>query len=106
VEKDKFYEVQGSKRLIGRGAQHSTTAWWYPFGIETRRLSNIRCTYVYQGVATRNGATTREILAHRTGVQPNFAFTEFYEVQLALSRILGRISNILQRPSNRKKYVK
>jgi hypothetical protein len=32
---------------------------------------------VYQGVATRNDATTREILAHRTRTQPNFAFTEF-----------------------------
>jgi hypothetical protein len=32
---------------------------------------------VYQGDATRNDATTREILVHRTGTQPNFALTEF-----------------------------
>jgi hypothetical protein len=36
---------------------------------------------LYQGVATRNGATTREILAHRTGAQPNFALTGFSEVR-------------------------
>src|SRR5215213_9877392 len=30
-------------------------------------------TVVYQGVATRNIATTREILAHQTGARPNFA---------------------------------
>jgi hypothetical protein len=32
---------------------------------------------VYQGVATRNDATTREILVHRTGALLNFAITEF-----------------------------
>jgi hypothetical protein len=30
---------------------------------------------VYQGVATRNAPTTREILAHRTGAEPNFLVT-------------------------------
>jgi hypothetical protein len=60
-----------------RRSKHSATARWHPSGAETRRLSTIRCTFVYQGVATRNGATTREILAHRTGAQPNFACTEF-----------------------------
>jgi hypothetical protein len=56
-----FCEVQGSKRLIGRRRQHSRAAWWHPFGIETSRLSSIRCTVMYQGVATRNIPTTREI---------------------------------------------
>ena len=55
---EEFSEVHRSKRLIGQGGQHSTTAWWHPFGIETWRLSSIRCTAMYQGVATRNGATT------------------------------------------------
>jgi hypothetical protein len=36
---------------------------------------------VYQGVASRNGTTTREILAHRTGDRPNFALTEFSQVR-------------------------
>src|SRR5215213_7430572 len=36
---------------------------------------------VSQGVATRNGATTREILAHLAGARPNFALTEFSEVR-------------------------
>ena len=36
---------------------------------------------MYQGVATRNAPTTREILAHRTGSRPNFAFTAFSEVR-------------------------
>jgi hypothetical protein len=56
-------------------------AWWHPFGIETRPLSSIRCTVMYQGVATPNGANTREILAHRTGARPNFVLTEFSEVR-------------------------
>src|SRR5215211_5217593 len=58
VVEEEFSEVRGSKRLIGSGSQHSTTAWRHPFGVETRRLRSIRCTVMYQGVATRNGATT------------------------------------------------
>jgi hypothetical protein len=53
-----FSEVRGSKRLIGHRGQHFTTAWWHPLGIETRRLSSIRCTVMYQEVATRNSVTT------------------------------------------------
>ena len=34
----------------------------HPVGVKTHRLGTIRCTDLYQGVATRNGATTREIL--------------------------------------------
>jgi hypothetical protein len=37
---------------------------------------------MYQGVATRNDATTREILVHRSGPLLNFGFTEFYEVRM------------------------
>jgi hypothetical protein len=50
-------------------------------GVETRQLRAIRCAIVYQGVATRNDATTREILVHRTGAMLNFVMTEFSEVR-------------------------
>jgi hypothetical protein len=56
--KDEFSEVRGSKRRIGRSAKHSTTAWRHPCGVETLRLGSSSCTFLYQGVATRNGATT------------------------------------------------
>jgi hypothetical protein len=49
----------------------------HPFGVKTPRLGSSSCTYVYQGVATRNDATTREFLSHRTGAMPNFALTAF-----------------------------
>jgi hypothetical protein len=68
-----FSEVRGSKRPIRRSGRHPTTACWAPFGVETWRLRTFRCTFVYQGVATRNGATTREIPAHKTWARPNFA---------------------------------
>ena len=42
-----FSEVAGSKRPIGRSAKHSTTAWWHPLGLQTRRLGAFRCTVVY-----------------------------------------------------------
>jgi hypothetical protein len=58
VSEGEFSEVQGSKRIIGRRGPHSRAAWWHPLGIETRRLSSIRCTVIYQEVATRNSATT------------------------------------------------
>src|SRR5215208_729372 len=74
---EEFSEVHGSKRPIRRSAKHSTTAWRHPFGVKTLRLGSSSCTVVYQGVATRNDATTREILAYRTGTRPNFALTEF-----------------------------
>jgi hypothetical protein len=35
---------------------------------------------MYQGVATRNDATTREILVRRTGALLNLGFTEFSEI--------------------------
>jgi hypothetical protein len=38
-----------------------------PLGLKRPRLGSSSCTFLYQGVATRNGATTREILAPRTG---------------------------------------
>jgi hypothetical protein len=81
-KKVEFSEVRGSKRPMICSGKYSTTAWRHRFGFETRRLGTFRCTFVYQGVATRNGATTREIPAHRTGVQPNFASTEFSEVRM------------------------
>src|SRR5215213_9481775 len=58
-----------------------------PLGVKTLRLGSSSCTVMYQGVATRNGTTTREILAHWTEDQPNFALTEFSEVRMY--RILG-----------------
>jgi hypothetical protein len=51
-----------------------------PFVVNTQRLGTIRCAVVYQGVATRNDATTQEMLAHRTMAQANFVMTEFSEV--------------------------
>jgi hypothetical protein len=39
-----------------------------PLGSKRLRLGSRSCTIVYQGVATRNGATTREILAWRLPV--------------------------------------
>jgi hypothetical protein len=38
----------------------NSTAWWHLLGVETRRLRSIRCPVVYQGVATRNTATTSQ----------------------------------------------
>jgi hypothetical protein len=62
-----FSEVRRSKRPTEIGSRHPRAAWWHCFGVEMPRPSSVRCAVVYQGVATRNGATTREILAHRTG---------------------------------------
>jgi hypothetical protein len=73
VEKEKFSEVHGSKQPLRRSGKHSTTAWWHPFSVKTLRLGSSSCTVVYQGVATRNGATTREILAFPARAQLNFA---------------------------------
>jgi hypothetical protein len=53
-----FSEVRCSKRRIRRSAKQSTTAWRHPFGVKTLRLGSSSCTVMYQGVATRNGATT------------------------------------------------
>jgi hypothetical protein len=80
VGEDEFSEVRGSKQPLRRSGKHSTTAWGHPFGVETLRLGSSSCTIVYQGIATRNYATTREILAYRTGTQPNFVMTAFSEV--------------------------
>src|SRR5215217_3653635 len=80
--REKFSEVRDSKQSVRRSGKHSTTAWWHPFSAGTLRLGSSSCTIVYQGVATRNNATTREILAHRMGTQPNFAITAFYEVRV------------------------
>src|ERR671911_2854001 len=78
--KDEFCEVHGSKRFLYVPAKPLTTGSATPFVVKTPQLGTIRCSVVYQGVATRNGATTQEMLAHRTGVQVNFALTEFSEV--------------------------
>src|SRR5215203_1224276 len=53
-----FCEVHGSKQLLRRSAKHSTTAWWHTVSVETLRLGSRSCTNLYQGVATRNDATT------------------------------------------------
>src|SRR5215208_6703244 len=66
VSEDEFSEVHSSKRPIRSHAKHPTTAYWYPCSVEKRRLGAFRCTNVYQGVATRNDATTREFRGHRT----------------------------------------
>jgi hypothetical protein len=52
--------VRGGKQPTRRSSKHSTTAWWHLLGVETRRLRSIRCPVVYQGVATRNTATTSQ----------------------------------------------
>jgi hypothetical protein len=82
-KKEEFSEVRCSKRPIICGGKYSTTAWRRRFGFATRRLGTFRCTNVYQGVATRNGATTREISHPRTGPKPNFALRGFSKVATA-----------------------
>jgi hypothetical protein len=82
-----FSEVHRSKQLLyGPPSPHQQAAP-HPFGIRARRLRSIRCTFVYQGVATRNSVTTREILTHRTGAMLNFALTEFYELRARSPRM-------------------
>src|SRR5215213_4261644 len=61
LEKEEFSEVHGSKQPLRRSGKHSTTACWHPFSVETLQLGSSSCTVVYQGVATRNIPTTREI---------------------------------------------
>src|SRR5215211_9011846 len=73
VSEGLFSEVRRSKRPIECRGRHSFTARWTLFCARIRRVGAIRCTNVYQGVATRNGATTREILAHRAGVRRSSA---------------------------------
>jgi hypothetical protein len=80
VDKGVFSEVRRSKQPIRRTAKRQKTAWRDPVGLLTRRLRYSRCTIVYQAVATRNEATTGEIPAHWTAVEPNFRWTAFYEV--------------------------
>src|SRR5215204_2275860 len=41
--------------------------WRTPLGSKRLRLGSSSCTSLYQGVVTRSGATTREILVHRAG---------------------------------------
>ena len=53
-----FSKVRRSKRTVERTSKHYTKAWRHPFGVETQRPSSVRCIVMYQGVATRNGATT------------------------------------------------
>src|SRR5215212_8071947 len=72
-----FSDVRRSKQPFRPSGKHSTTTSQHTRGVEAWRLSAIRCTILYQGVATRNGATTGEILHPRTGAQPNFASTEY-----------------------------
>ena len=72
-----FCEVRGSKQPIRHSGYPMTEDPGAPFGVKTLRLGSSSCTDVYQGVATRNGATTREIVAYRTESQPNFAMMEF-----------------------------
>jgi hypothetical protein len=74
-----FSEVRRSNRLVYAAAAPPRKPLLYPCGLRTRRLSSVRCTVVYQGVATRNGATTQEILNIRTGATPNCASTAFSE---------------------------
>jgi hypothetical protein len=66
-KRGQFSEVQGSKRPLERGGKHPWAASHSSFGVETGRLRTVRCIFVYQGVAPRNCATTREILVHLIG---------------------------------------
>src|SRR5829696_7174505 len=81
-----FSEVHSSKRPTELSRKRPRAAWWHRFGVETHLPSSVRCAAVYQGVAARNAPTTREILAHMTGAEPNFAFTAFSEVGTQHSR--------------------
>src|SRR5215218_9659842 len=58
-----FSEVGGSKQPIRRSGKSSITTWWHPFSVKTLRFGSSSCTVLYQGVATRNSATTGEIRA-------------------------------------------
>src|SRR5215218_596858 len=58
-----FSEVGGSKQPIRRSGKSSITTWWHPFSVKTLRFGSSSCTVLYQGVVTRNGATTGEIRA-------------------------------------------
>src|SRR5918995_964280 len=55
-----FSEVRRSKRPDKPGHKHPRGAWRGFFGVLKPRRGSVRCSVVYQGVATRNGATTRE----------------------------------------------
>src|SRR5919112_5808032 len=57
-KKGEFSEVRSSKRPTEIGSWHSRAAWQHLFGVETPRQSSVRCSVVYQGVATRNSTTS------------------------------------------------
>ena len=61
---DEFSEVHSSKRSTKRCSERSRAGRWHPIGVETRRFGAFCCHVVYQGVATRNHATTREIFGN------------------------------------------
>jgi hypothetical protein len=62
---EEFSEVHGSKRFLYVPPSPCLRALLPPFVVKTLRLGTIRCTFLYQGVATRNSATTREMLAQQ-----------------------------------------
>src|SRR5215212_3673768 len=86
--KVEFSEVRCSKQPLRRSGKHSTTEWRHLFSVQTLRVGS-SCTIVYQEVATRNDATAREILAHRTGTQPNFAYGVLRSSALLCQNSLG-----------------
>src|SRR5688572_4750772 len=81
-----FSEVRRSKRSVEVGERHLTPAWREPCDVQKRRLCSVRCTVVYQAVATRNGATTGEILTHRAGAMPYVTFRVISEDHTLHSR--------------------
>jgi hypothetical protein len=85
-----FSEVHSSKRFVYASASPCQQAVLHPFGAKTRRLGSSSCTFVYQGVATRNSATTREILAHRTGAKPCFLIDRYEKVLKDATRNVSR----------------
>jgi hypothetical protein len=77
--KGSFSKVPRSKRPTELSRKRPRAAWWHRFGVETHLPSGVRCAVVYQGVATRNAPTTREILHPRIEAQPNLALSGFSE---------------------------
>ena len=89
-----FSEVRRSKRPAKRGSVPSRAAWQHHFGAETPRPSSVRCSVVYQGVATRNAPTTREILAHRSGTKRRSRNGHLAEVDMVTWQRRGSLRSL------------
>ena len=89
-----FSEVRRCKRPAKRGSVPSRAAWQHHFGAETPRPSSVRCSVAYQGVATRNAPTTREILAHRSGTKRRSRNGHLAEVDMVTWQRRGSLCSL------------